>query len=789
MKIPLRWLTELCPYDGGTDKIIDLLTMSGTEVESVEDLSTRFDGVVVGQVKSIRKNTPSPGMFLCEVEYGEGKPAQVISRAPNIANGKLYPFAPIGATLFGGQQIKKVEFEGIASEGMLCSGVEIGLGEPKDKLLEIARGTRVGGDVRQLLQWDDLAIEMEVTPNRPDCYGVLGLARELSALTDTPLADEYHMPIQTDNEAGNTIKIQIDDVQGCPRYSARIIDKLKVGPSPLRIMGRLSASGIRPINNVVDATNYVMMILSHPLHAFDLDKLNSDTIVIRNARSGEKFTTLDGETRKLKDDHLLIATPERAVAIAGVMGGLDSEVDENTTRILLESAYFNPRRIRRASRQLGLVTDSSIRFERGADPNGTIRAADECASLISFTAEGEVLKGVVDAYPIEIERKRIPLSRKAVVSVLGIDIDEDYYSKALQALGLKKTGKDWLAPTFRLDLSREIDLIEEVGRIHGYEEIQPKLESAGPIPPSIPEEVRFGRKIAGLMSGLGFTESQSDPLGKGKFYEPFADEVLELENPISEDYRYMRPALLPSLIQATSYNLNREAEIIRLYEYDKAYIGIIDDEPLEEYHLAGVMAGLVGEDSWYSSDDEIDIFDLKGTLEALFKNLGPEIHFEKSEGTIFAQDLSFKLLSSKGEIMGHAGRLSDRIQKLFDIDIPVFGFEIDAEKIIPEIFIEKEFQGMPRFPSTRRDVALIVDQKIPASEIMAEVRANATDMLEDTFIFDIYVGKPIPAGKKSIGIAAVFRSPNSTITDKEANGLHSRIVDALVDKFDASIRD
>lgn len=791
MKTPLKWLLELCPYDGGVDKIMDFLTMSGTEVESVEDLSSRFDGVVVGQVKSVQADLPLPGMFLCEVEYGIGKTAQVLSRAPNIAVGNLYPFAHIGARLFGGKVIGKAEFEGVASEGMLCSGVEIGLGDPKDKLLEIASGTRVGADVKKLMQWDDVVIEMEVTPNRPDCYGILGLARELSALTGVPIEDEYHMPIQNCTPAKDFIGIKIKDSKGCPRYSARVIENIKIGPSPLRIIGRLSACGIRSINNVVDSTNYVMMLLSHPLHAFDLDKLKSDTIVVRNAAQGEVFTTLDGEEHKLSGDHLLIATPERPVAIAGVMGGLDSEVDEKTTRILLESAYFNPRKIRRASRQLGLITDSSVRFERGADPNSTIRAADECASLIAFTASAEVCEGVVDSCPNKIEPIEIPLSAKTVANVLGIDICEDDYSRILSALGLEKSSKgNWAVPTFRPDLTREIDLVEEVGRIYGYSKIEPKLEAAGPIPPSIPDVIRFGRKIAGLMNGLGFTEAQSDPLGKGKLYKPFAEKSLvELENPISEDFRFMRPAILPSLLTASAYNLNRQAEIIRLYEYDKVYLGIRDGEPVEEYHLAGVMAGLAENPGWQASEAKIDIFDLKGILESLFINLGLKCRFSEMKSEIFAKGKAFTIECADGEIIGNAGQITTNIAALFDIDTPVFGFEIEAGKILSEVFEQKKYRGLPIFPSTRRDVALIVDTKVSAGEILEEVRKNSTEMLEDVFIFDVYVGKPIPAGKKSIGVAAVLRSAESTITDKEANALHELIVNALVNKFDASIRD
>jgi len=788
MRIPLKWLLELCPCDYETNIIADLLTMSGTEVEDIEDLSVRFSGVVVGEIVEVFADDPLPGMFRCSVDYGEGRRAQVLSRAPNIEAGKLYPFAPIGATLFGGKKIDLIEFEGVLSEGMLCSGVEIGLGDPKDKLLEIASGTRVGADILELLRWDDVAFEMEVTPNRPDCYGVLGLARELSALSGIPLADEDHFPIQTGADVAGIIKIDIRDAIGCPRYTARIIENIKIGPSPMRIVGRLSACGIRSINCVVDATNYVMLMLSHPLHAFDLDKLGTDTIVIRNAIDGEKFVTLDGEERTMRSDYLMIATPERAIAIAGVMGGRDSEVDANTTRLLLESAYFDPRRIRRASRQLDLITDSSVRFERGVDPNGTVRAADECASLINFSARGEVRKGFLDAYPKRIEPVELPISNKKIFSVLGLEIPEKKYANYLTALGLEKSDSGWIVPTFRPDLNREIDLVEEIGRIHGYDKIEPNLRGAGPIPPKIPDLVKLGRKINALMPGLGFTEAQSDSLGRKRIYEAFCEELVELDNPISEDYRYMRPSIIPSLLSSAIYNLNRNANTIRLYEYDKAY-RLDGGESKEEYRLGAIMAGRNDNSGWYSSDESVDIFDFKGSITALFDALGVVCNFDPVDSRFYAIGKAFNIIDSTGVVLGSAGLITDEIASLFKLEIPVFSFELSAERLASHVSGIKKYRGLPKYPSTRRDVALIVDRKIPAGELLNEARKHSSDALENVFIFDLYEGKPIPEGKKSVGIAATFRSPKATITDEEANNLHEKMITGLLGKYAATIRE
>ncbi|RKZ31775.1 phenylalanine--tRNA ligase subunit beta [bacterium] len=790
MKIPLKWLLELCPVDDDAEKIARLLTLSGTEVEDIIDFSGSFSGIVVGEVIEVRPDDPTPGMSRCTVDFGGGETAQVLSRAPNIKTGSLYPFAPAGARLFGGKEIRIVEFEGVKSEGMLCSGVEIGLGEPKDRLLEIPAGTKVGADVLKLLRWDDVVFEMEVTPNRPDCYGVLGLARELSALTQVPITDEHHIPVETGAQAAEFISIELKDTVGCPRYTARIIENIEVGHSPLRIIGRLAASGIRPINNVVDATNYVLLLLSHPLHAFDYDKLKSKKIVVRSAKKGEKFVTLDNEERTLDEGHLLIATPDRAVAIAGVMGGLDSEVDENTTRILLESAYFDPRRIRRTSRHLGLVSESSIRFERGVDPNGAARASDECASLIAFTAGGEVRKGMVDAYPKPIEPLTVELSEKKVEATIGIKIPEKTYSKYLEALGIKKLQKGrWQVPTYRPDITREIDLVEEVGRLDCYDRLKPVLRGGGPIPARLPDEVKLERKLARILPGLGFTEVMCDSLGKKRDFEPFIEKgISEIANPISDDYRYLRPSILPGLLKVASYNLNRGAESVRIYEYDKVHWPE-KGEQSERYSLGVLMAGLKEPVGWDKGEIRVDIFDFRGVVEAVLDSLGVEYLIEPDTGKLFADNVSLAIKSPNGKVLGRFGQIELRIAEIFDIEISVFGLEMPAESLLKAVKRIPQFGGIPKFPSTRRDVALIVESEIPAGEILKIARAHCSDKLEKVFIFDIYEGAPIPEGKKSVGLASIFRDPEKTITDEEASELHEKMVEALAKKFKAEIRE
>ncbi len=787
MKLPLKWLLELCPIEFNPERIAKLLTESGSEVEEIQDFSSRIAGVVVGRVAEIVENTPLPGMTKCMVDYGAGAPAQVLSRAPGIKLGAKYPFAPIGARLFGGKTIGVAEFEGVASEGMLCSGVEIGLGEPKDRLLELRADEPLGGDISKLLGWDDFVLELEITPNRPDCYGILSLARELSALTGAPLVDSRKLPLQTGNEASEAIKIRLEDSAGCPRYCARVVEGVEIGPSPLFVMGRLLACGVRPINNIVDATNYIMMFLSHPLHAFDLDKLGSDTIVVRSAAEGEAFVTLDGEKRTLNRNNLMIATPSRALAVAGVMGGKDSEVDASTQRILIESAYFNPRRIRASSRGLGLVTESSLRFERGADPNGAARAVDECSAMMNELAGGVVRRGIVDEYPEPIEPLEIKLSPQKVASVIGVKIPEEDYSPALKALGFERTAKGWIAPTFRPDVTREIDLVEEVGRLYGYGNLEPSLRAAGPVSARNTEENIVAAKIGELLRANGFFEVMSDTMAKEADFKPlFKGDFVRLENPISSDFAVMRPLLVPNLLRIAGFNLNRESSSIRLYEIDKIYRKVGGDF-IEGKSVGLVAGGAANSESWSAAPRNIDFFDLKGVIEALAESLCLELSMKPANIEGLADGKALEIVFPECE-SGFAGLIDPALAGRFDIEIPIFSAEFPLEAFVSARREIKKFAGLPRFPSTRRDVALIVDSAVPAGEILDFAMKNFPAKLERAFIFDVYEGKSVEAGKKSVGLAAIFRDGEATITDIEANELHSALVEGLLKRFSARIR-
>jgi len=788
MKVPLKWLLELCPIEADVDKIADILTLSGSEVENIEDISRRIKGIVVGKVESLIENDPLPGMYNCKVKYGDGKFAKVLSRAPNIEIGAMYPFAPAGSMIFGDQEIGIAEFEGIKSEGMLCSGKEIGLGEPSEVLLKLPRETEMGKDITELLRWDDVVFEFEITPNRPDCYGILGLARELSALTGTPLADEYRMPMESGASASDFIDIQIEDPLSCPRYSARIIENIQVGPSPLRIMGRLNACGLRPINNIVDSTNYIMLLLSHPLHAFDYDKLNANKIIVRNAKQGEKFITLDDQKRTLKSSHLLITTPDAPLAIAGVMGGADSEIDSDTTRVLLESAYFNPAQIRMASRQQGITSESSIRFERGVDPNGTIRAGDECAALISYTSGGEVRRGTVDNYTKPIDPCIIQLEQERVTSVLGIDISEKDYSSYLNSLGMKKADNGWEIPTYRPDIQRGIDIIEEIGRLHGYDRIKPATTTSGPIPAKWPFENRFAKKASNILIGLGFNEVMTPSLGKGDDYKLFClDEIARVANPISLDFDVLRSSLLPGLLTVAHYNLNREENSVRVFEYDKIY-SKVDNEYIEKTNIGVVLAGDIAGDEWYRNSRPADFFDFKGIVESFLRVVDLEYEFYPLDSEIFDKAEAFEIHDKDGNEIGRMGKFAKEIVEQYDIEAPIFGMEIDVEAFKEQFQKIKIFKGLPKYPSMRRDVALIVDKSIPAGKILDFTREIGGELLEDTFVFDLYQGGSIPEEKKSIGIAAIFRDREKTLTDEEVTEIHSKIVDDLVKKYDAKIR-
>ncbi len=798
MKASLKWLKELIPalplgetpedMRESAMKIADILTMTGSEMEEMIYWGDRIKDVIVVNIEKVEKDTPRKGLSRCIVTDGENS-WETLSGAPFIEEGIQAAFVKPGGRIATGDEIGEMKIEGMKSQGMLLSGVELGFEEPADRLFPIPDGTHTGAEMLDLLGWkDEWVIDMEVTPNRPDLFGHLGLARDLASALELELTDRpATIPEEAFGDVRN-VEIDIKYPEGCPRYSGLVIENIKTGASPLWLQGRLRVLGIRPISNVVDVTNYVLMYLPHPMHAFDLDKTGNRIIV---EKGGGEFTTLDGEKRKILDTDVVISTPNGPVAIGGIMGGLDSEVTENTENILLEAAYFDPPHIRRTSRRLKLFSESSHRFERGMDPGRTERALLEAANLIYTLAGGVVGKRIVDAFPGQCESHRIDLDPALVERVLGKKIPNDIIVDILERLAFTPvyTGSDKLAfyiPTFRPDIERPIDLVEEVGRIYGYDNIDPNTQNKGDLPADIDPIWKWRQRLHEFIRGLGFMPILGSPIDSGRRLKPFGDNLVEIRNPMSEDYTHLRPSLLAALVDSASYNRRQQFDSVSLFEIDKVYFEV-NGIPDEEYRIAAVMTGNREDKLWHNTKPTpFDIFDLKGLIEDISGYTGVELSLKARDIAPFMPSNSFEVILD-GKAIGRGGRLEPSVAKLFDLKHPVFALEMSLEAIVDAIEFVDDFAIWSRFPASSRDIALILDEDIPAGDVISEV--PELDILEDVRIFDLYSGKPIPKGKKSLGIAFRYRGQEGTLTDEDIEKAHNPIVEKLLKKFNAEIRE
>ncbi len=787
MKASYKLLSELLDFPYSPEELAEKFTLTGTEVEAIEHPGEWISDIFIGEIMDVKENAPHSGLAKCVVLCGDKK-YTTITGAPNVKVGTKAAFAVPGAKIFGGREIGIAEIDGEKSEGMLCSGVEIGLGFPKDKLFPIPDDAQSGADLKKLLGWNDETIyEMEVTPNRPDCYGHFGLAREIAAMLGKlwqpriPKLDDV-----IDDDGGVSVKIITDK---CPHYAGRLIEGIKIAPSPLWLTGRLAALGTRPINNIVDITNYAMLLTGQPIHAFDEAKLGRE-IIVRQAQNGEKMFTLDDVERKFSDDIMLIASPKSPVAVAGIMGGKNSEVDENTRNIIVEVAYFDPITVRRGSKFLGLTTESSTRFEKGTDPNAPSKVSDIVAEMAKKFAGAKKIYRTVDEYPQVTEPMKVTLTDEKVKRVIGVKIPRVDCRKILIGLGFdifseNAGGTTYEVPTFRPDVMREIDLIEEVGRIYGLWNIPAQLRAQGPLPPEIPDKIRLKIFFEDILPGLGYRYAMTDPLGKREILGFFADKPLvKLSNPLSEDFSVMRPNPLPSIIAAAARNLNRGMRSIRLFEVDNGYSD--DGEYSEEMYLTIVGGGFRNPVGWDFSDDPLDLFDIKGTIEALAGNIRTKFQFEQATAD-FAEDGTFLKIFTDGKEIGFIGTLAKKLWNYYELRSPVHFGLLQIMPLLPFFTKTPEYKKFSRFPAIKRDAALIVDENLSAQKLLDAAKDFAPDA-EKIGLFDMYRGKPIPAGKKSLGLFFIFRSAEKTLTDEDVNEMFEKIVRKLCKKFDAEIR-
>ncbi len=804
MKVTLNWLKEYVDFDLDADDLSHRLTMAGLEVDAMERLGEGLDSVIVARLADVQQHPDADRLTVCKVETGSVT-VQVVCGAKNHKTGDLVALAQVGTVLPGNFKIKKSKIRGQESCGMLCSIKELGLGDDADGIMILPSDLPLGKPVFSVLGLKDIMYEIGLTPNRPDCLSVVGVAREVSAMVDSELKLPEPAIIENDNKAGDKTSVIIEDPDLCPRYAARLIENVKIGPSPDWLVRRVEAVGMRSINNVVDVTNFVMMELGQPLHAFDFNLLRENRIVVRRAGDGDKFTTLDDQERTLMASDLVICDGEGPVALAGVMGGLNSEVQDDTTDILLESAYFNPVAIRRTSKRLGLHTESSHRFERGTDVDMVPLALDRAAVLIADLAEGSIAQGAVDVYPEELAKRTLTITASKTSQVLGLDVDaDDIYSK-LSSIGLKcehlvdrRDGAvSVVVPNFRPDLEREIDLIEEVARLVGYDKIPVTMPVSTLTCQQLPDHLVLERKVRNLMAKMGFAEVinysffNPDCLDKIRLSEDDARrQNVEILNPLTEDQSVMRTTLVPSLLETAARNLAYRTEDLSLFELRPVFQDVDGEElPVERLRLSALLCGRREPLGWAQAEDATDFYDMKGVVEELFAALKiSDVTWASEHAESYYHPGKSCAVYHGDVLLGTLGELHPEILFNFDLGDSAILCDLDIEALLQIGGGTVQFKALSRFPDVQRDSAFLVDAEVSAQEVFEVLNSVKVKDLESIELFDVYAGKGIPEGKKSLAIRACYRALDRTLTDEQIQNLHGKLVKAMQKELGAELR-
>ncbi len=800
MLVPYSWLKELVNIEESPEELAERLTLSGLEVEGVFDAYEDLAPAKVVRVLSVVPHPQAEKLKICQVSDGQ-KEYQVVCGAPEVAEGLKVAFAPPGTVLFTGEKVSEVQIRGVRSEGLLCSPYELGAGAAKDHLLKFEDDVPLGKSAIEVLGLGEPVLEVAITPNRGDCLSILGMAREVAAISEVTLKPLSFPELPLGEEIFSETNVIIEVPEHCFRYAARLLKGVKVSDSPFEIQKKLWLCGLRPINNVVDITNYVLLLWGQPLHAFDFDLLKGRCIIVRLARSGEKILTLDGVERELDEKTMVIADQERPVAIAGIMGGEETAVTEKTQNVFLESAWFNPSSIRLTSQRLRLSSESSYRFERGIDPEGVIKGLDFAASLIRDLAGGKVVAGRIDEYPRPYVPREIRLSPKKISLYLKVPLSAEKIKDLLQRLEIRVTKgvSDFICtpPSYRHDIALPEDLIEEIARLYGYDRLPvsvPRAEIAGK-PPTAFE--KFLASLKEILPALGLYEIITYSFISPRFVEILGLEgdprakMLRLSNPLSEEQSVMRTTLIPGLLLTAQVNLFREVQNLRIFEIGRVFWPREGELLPEERHfLGGLLCGRVHPLSCHREERSLDFFDLKGLLETLFERLPtPGIIFApRAQEPFLIPGLSVTLKTPSEEKIGFAGAVKESILEKLDLPGPLFVFEVDLEKLYPLLKTKKTYRPLPKFPATFRDLALLVDDKIPAGEILAYAKALRLPFLEQVSIIDVYRGKGIPEGKKSLTLRFIYRASDRTLRDEEVNQIQAEAAEKILAHFKAQAR-
>ncbi len=797
MLVPIKWLKEYVDISASTKELANAMTLTGTNVESIKELAKDIDKVVVGRILSINPHPNADKLVVCQVDIGN-EVIQIVTGAPNVEEGQLVPVALHGALLPGGVKIKKGKLRGEVSQGMLCSIDELELTELGeiddgiDGILILDEEYPLGMDIKEALDLDDEVIEFEITSNRPDCLSMVGIAREAAVTLKT----SYSLPqIKLSRNIGHTLqeaKVIVEEPDMCPRYCARVVRNVKIGPSPRWMRRRLAAAGVRPINNIVDITNYVMLELGQPMHAFDLDKIQDKTIIVRRAREGEKLVTLDKQERILAEDILVIADTEKAIALAGVMGGYDTEVTPDTCNVILESATFDKGSVRLASKALGLRSEASSRFEKGLDISNAERAIDRAAQLIQELGAGEVVEGKIDVCNGSLEPRVLEVQWKRINALLGIDLEIEDICGILNSLSFKTEVKGDIlvveVPSFRQDVEGMADLAEEVARIYGYDKIPMTLMEGSRSQGTRTREQKLLDTAKRALIAMGLFETVTYSFGSPKVYGKIGfkpeeyHEVVTIANPLGEDQSAMRTTLIPSILDVLARNKSRSIEECKIFEIANIFIPKsipIEELPIERLTLA---IGQYGKGT--------DFYTLKGQVERLFDVLGilEDVEFAPHSHPSLHPGRT-AIVKIEGQELGVLGEVHPKVCENYNLKTKIYLAELNFELMLKMARTEKQYVHLPRYPAIHRDLAIVVSKNVLASNIEKLIRSAGGDLLEKVELFDIYEGSQIPEGHRSLAYSLSYRAADRTLKDEDINPIHDRIVNALVDSFNAQLRE
>jgi len=788
MKISYNWLKDFVKIKLTPEKLAEELTVKSFEVENVEKLGQGLEDIVVGEILDIKPHPQAEKLQLATVNIGKKEPVTFVCGAFNIKKGQEVPVVLVGTTLPDGTYVKKATIRGVESPGMLCSEKELGLGEDHTGIMILDPKLKVGQSLARALEIEDTVFDIDVLPNRAhDCLSNIGIAREVAAIINVEF-EIKNLELREDKslKIEDFVKVKVGDTKLCPRYTARVVSDIKVKDSPQWLKSRLQACGVRPINNIVDITNYVMLEYGQPMHAFDADKLTNKEIIVRRAKNGEKIITLDGEKRELTKDMLVITDSKKPIAIAGVMGGAEKEVKDTTKNIILESANFNSLSIRQTAAKLGLRSESSDRFGYGLDPNLASQAQDRAAYLMQELAQGKVVSGMIDIYPKKVKPWKVKVNLGWLDKFLGVSVSKNKVLQILKSLqfGVKQKGRELEVniPTFRLDLTIPEDVAEEMARLYGYSKIEEqsprgKLE---PVPKN--DQLYWENFIKDALSGAGFTEvynysfsGEKDLkiLGKG------AKDVLELVNPLNIELKYMRPSLVPGILQNVLSNL-RNFDQFKIFELARVYIPKREGElPKEERRISGAM---VSQQLFYEA---------KGVVELLLNKLGiseKAVSFKlKAEGWIWHPGRTAEIRIDK-EIIGVLGEIHPKILARLDIESKVAMFDLDFDKIITLVTTKKAFKKIPKYPAITLDLAFILAKKTLHDHLKNAILEAGKPLVTQVELFDVYEGKPLEKGKKSLAFHITYQAEDRTLKDKEVFKIQDKIIKALEKKFGAKVR-